>query len=86
MRGQTTIHPCWFCGEPSVEEIELVPPGPRIKKGDKIIYRAAIRGWVCHEHRQRVEENDGWQAQHRAKLRAVADAAKKDQLSFGDAA
>lgn len=86
MAEQTTIHPCWFCAEPSVEEVELYGPEFDTVKGRKILKKNAVSGWVCADHKQRLELNDGWRDRQRAARAARSKALKKDQLSLGDAA
>lgn len=87
MDGQTTLNPCCFCAEPSVEEIVLYAAETAIdKKGKKILKKDEVKGWVCPLHKQHVEAGDGWQERQRAAKAARAKALKKDQLTLDDAA
>lgn len=86
MKGQTTIHPCWFCEEPAVEEVVVVPSRASTDKTGKRIMTLAINGWVCPAHKQRLEAEDGWQERERKERAARSAAWKKEQLKLGDAA
>jgi hypothetical protein len=87
VNGQTTINPCCFCGEPSVEEIVLYPAQfEKDKKGKLILKKGEVKGWVCPAHKQSVEAGDGWQERQRAQKAARSKRLKQDQLSLGDAA
>lgn len=86
MAEQTTIHPCWFCAEPSIEEIALYPPQFEKVKGRLELKKNEVKGWVCAFHKQHVEESDGWRERQTAQRAARTKAAKKDQLTLDDAA
>jgi hypothetical protein len=83
---QTTIHPCEFCGEASVEEVVLVPSRFTTDKTGKRISTLSIKGWVCAKHKQHIEDADGWPERERARLAGLAKSLKRSQMKLGDAA
>lgn len=60
MKGQLTVEPCGFCGEPSVTEVVVAP---KDSSGAR-----PLKSWVCATHRDAVEMGVGWQGRERGRL------------------
>lgn len=90
MKGQTKIEPCGFCGEPSVERLELTPEKREKVKGESMITKPPVMVDACAQHAQSIRDNRGWQQREYARVRRNDRAAKKrlaeTQLQIEDAA
>lgn len=85
VKGQTTIEPCEFCGEPSVEHVVLAPPVYESQQGVKTLKKRAVKAHVCAGHRDSVDRDVGWQeraAAARKQARAELKAAQEEQQLF----
>lgn len=75
MKGQTTIEPCAFCGEPSVEE-RVVIDSYEDSKGNWIERRTR---WVCAKHAESFERDLGWKDRQARERRERSIAWRKAQ-------
>lgn len=64
MNHQTTITPCEFCGEPSIQLVTVAPVDSSKTK--------PLKAWVCKTHLDAVNTGEGWQARERKRLAAVS--------------
>jgi hypothetical protein len=60
---QTTITPCGFCDEPSIQEVIVAPVD---SSGTK-----PLKAWVCKTHLDAVNIGEGWQGRERKRKAAM---------------
>ncbi len=48
--GQTSINPCWWCGEPAEHKVLVTPARYRMVKGAKELAEREVQAWACGTH------------------------------------